>query len=665
MKNIFSSLRAGLWGLAVAYAALGSEAAFAATINVPGDYSTIQAAINNAAPFDTIQVAAGTYPEQITINIPLKVRGAQADQNPVEGGRVGGESIISSQYAVTITSSDVEFNGFEVANFRYGVNVPGAAFIAPDYTVQNITVSFNWIHANDAWVGFNAEPGLLKNLLITRNFIDVNNVSAGGDAYALAAIGLSGSTANPTFENLEISYNRIRNLTADGWYGLFDGSDPSAYLINTAKITWNLFQNVSTGANMNIGNISNGELSNNVFESCGGSIGIDTGLVSGNTGRSGGRIGLWGTDFGFTRPSTNVTVSNNDFKDEVSGRGLTIGTGALAATIPVHINAFRVSAVVGDLIRNLGIGTLDATNNWWGSAAGPSGNPGTLTGSITTSPWMTSYFDDPNKMVPPPFWPLSSTETQFPGFWPVPPETTTITYTGPLLDTDGDGTTLLSASLASGEQSCIENQTVNFYVDNVLVAAIPTDTNGDASYLASLPSNNVYEIRVEFPGAGICQSSSDTEELTVAKSGYTAYGGGWYIPTGEADRANFGISALRKYNKKTQTYSTTGELLWKFDTSSRLKSRSITQIGYVTKTGYAKCAAIGGVGALTSWDVGTMSWVNPKTVNFVATVCDGGSGRKGGKKYDKPDAFGLSIAGVSIPGESGIVRLSGGSIKVN
>jgi hypothetical protein len=665
MRDAFSLFKLRLWGVALACVAFSSGDALAATINVPADYPTIQGAIDHAAPNDTIQVAAGTYAEQITINIPLKVRGAQADQNPVAGGRVGGESTISSQYAVSITSSDVEFNGFEVANFRYGVNVPGSAFVAPDYTLQNITVSYNWIHADDAWVGFNAEPGLLKNLLITHNFIDVNNVSPGGDAYALAAIGFSGSTATPTYENVEISYNRIRNLTADGWYGLFDGSDPSVYLINTCKITWNLFQNVADGANMNIGNISNGELSNNIFENCGGSIGIDTGTATGNTGRNGGRFSFWGTDYGFTRPSTNVTVSNNDFKDEVSGRGLTLGAGAIATTIPVHTNAFRISAVVGDLIRNLGVGTLDATNNWWGSAAGPTGNPGTLNGDITTDPWMTEYFDDPAKMVPPPFWPLSTTETQYPGFWPVPPETTTITYTGPLLDTDGDGTTLLSASLASGVQSCIESQTVTFYVDNVLVGTGTTDSNGNASYLATLANNNVYEIKVEFAGAGFCQPSSYTDEVTVALSGYTAYGGGWYIPTDQAEKANFGISALRKLNKKTQAYVVSGELLWKFDKAYRLKSTKVTQIGYVTKTGYTKCAAVGGTAELTAWDVATSTWLNPQTVTFVATGCDGGQGRKGGKTYDKPDAFGLSIANMTIPGESEIVRLSGGSIKVN
>jgi hypothetical protein len=50
-----------------------------ATINVPGDYATIQLAVNNANPGDTIAVAPGTYTETVTIpagsNLTLKGAG--------------------------------------------------------------------------------------------------------------------------------------------------------------------------------------------------------------------------------------------------------------------------------------------------------------------------------------------------------------------------------------------------------------------------------------------------------------------------------------------------------------------------------------------------------------------------------------------------------------
>ena len=78
----------------------------------------------------------------------------------------------------------------------------------------------------------------------------------------------------------------------------------------------------TVGANLNIGNILNGQFTNNLVEDIGGSIGIDTGSISGNTFRNGAYLALWGNEYGFTRPSRNLTVSNNDFTDEVDGRGL-------------------------------------------------------------------------------------------------------------------------------------------------------------------------------------------------------------------------------------------------------------------------------------------------------------------------------------------------------
>lgn len=54
------------------------KAAHAAVINVPDDYSNIQAAINAAAEGDTILIEADTYEENLTVNKSLTLKGAQA-----------------------------------------------------------------------------------------------------------------------------------------------------------------------------------------------------------------------------------------------------------------------------------------------------------------------------------------------------------------------------------------------------------------------------------------------------------------------------------------------------------------------------------------------------------------------------------------------------------
>jgi parallel beta-helix repeat protein len=60
--------------------------AVAATIDVPGSHATIQAAVDAAAPGDTIRVASGTYPESVRITAlkaGLTLEGADAASPPV------------------------------------------------------------------------------------------------------------------------------------------------------------------------------------------------------------------------------------------------------------------------------------------------------------------------------------------------------------------------------------------------------------------------------------------------------------------------------------------------------------------------------------------------------------------------------------------------------
>lgn len=103
--------------LALAFALLVHPSAWAATINVPADEPTIQDAVDAALPGDTIQVAAGTYAEDITIDKPLTLLGPNA--GTAGSGSRAAEAVIvpatdDAVYGViiSVSSSDVTIDGF-------------------------------------------------------------------------------------------------------------------------------------------------------------------------------------------------------------------------------------------------------------------------------------------------------------------------------------------------------------------------------------------------------------------------------------------------------------------------------------------------------------------------------------------------------------------------
>ncbi len=118
-----------------------STAAFATTINVSAGQS-IQDAINAAASGDTINIAAGTYTENVMANKPVTLAGAGASTTTISAA--GGT-------AVTITANNVTVDGFTITNptGKHGIYAADHS----NLTITNNTVTD--IGSSDATSGSN------------------------------------------------------------------------------------------------------------------------------------------------------------------------------------------------------------------------------------------------------------------------------------------------------------------------------------------------------------------------------------------------------------------------------------------------------------------------------------------------------------------------------
>ena len=327
---------------------------------------TVQDAVNAATAGGTIHVAAGTYPQDVTVSKALTLDGAQAGVDART--RSGSESTVKS---ISVSAGNVAVDGFSFNGTGSQVAVSSTSSILSGVSVRNNV--FSGYHS----VGLPTSNA--GNIAISQNVF--KNATTSSEAMQIKASttagGCNGSTVqNNTFNaatnnggsdvNFSCTGSHSSNVTVTG--------NSSTGLSGSSSFT--AFSGVDTGISV----------TNNVATSDGSSVFFfgnvsGTASITGNTLTStgGSAVSIHGGDVGTSDvPNTGAfTISNNVLSG--AGSGVAIAAGTLTGSAALHGNDLSGSATG---VTNHSAITVNATGNWWGSNVGP----GSVSG-VTTSSW--------------------------------------------------------------------------------------------------------------------------------------------------------------------------------------------------------------------------------------------------------------------------------------
>jgi hypothetical protein len=411
-----AALIAGLCQSAMAAALYVSPA------GAPGHYATISAAVKAAAAGDTIYVAPGVYNEGVVIGTSLSLVGSGRGRSIINAankpngiyidGRDNNPPGLSGVVVTGFTIQNAQFEGILVTNASFvtlwdnevsyndqALNVSNPSAIAcpgiPDFEtgedfdcgegihligVDHSVVANNTSQNNSGGILLSDETGATHHNLITKNLARNNPFDCGITLASHPPAPGTGSEPFGIFENTIAHNDSTRNgyqiPGAGAGVGLFApgaGNKVYANVVIDNDLKDNGLPGVAFHAhvadptvNLNDNVIADNRISGN---------GADTedAATPGPTG-----INVFGLV-----PITGTVISGNLIYHEQDD----IVTNT-PAQVDAHLNDL-VGARVG--LANIGPGTVDATENWWGSPGGPGVRGATaVSGSgVNSTPWLT------------------------------------------------------------------------------------------------------------------------------------------------------------------------------------------------------------------------------------------------------------------------------------
>jgi hypothetical protein len=470
----------------------------------PGNYTTIQDAVDDAIDGDTIIVYSGIYYEdQVIVDKAILIQGAGWETTIIDGG----DALLTETGLLRIIADgDVLLQGFTIRNAGgpsgYGsgdnkLNIGVAVFSsAPDvtYTITSNRIIGTQNPNDDYDWGFYAISGGQENIIFSYNIV--------------TETGCNNIVVEKTTGSTDLCFNV---LDAGCW-----GIDPVYYMTygGTDIITTQMVRNntIDVGTGINPGGATNNKVTGIGFSSaylgCTGTL--DSGkytdiIITGNSimnvkeWRRGIALDNFAWDDGSAGEILNAHILNNVISgvsdnptsfgirlsglvsntniqgNEITGCDMSFwgrtgyygGSTAYPGATNVHFNCFLGNSE-GFVWEGPTI--LNAENNWWGDPSGPHhpDNPDGLgdnvSGSVDFSPWL--YYYGPETSLP-----EVSITSPTKGYVTINIFGGLFTWKFKFFSTFAIGKIKVSVN-ASDPQSGIDR--VEFYIDDVLKATVTT-----------------------------------------------------------------------------------------------------------------------------------------------------------------------------------------------
>jgi thermitase len=182
-------------------------------LKVPGNYTTIQSAVDAAIPLDTIQVSSGTYHEHVVVNKPqLSIIGQNRNTTIIDGSRTdAGVSIFKDHVTVSgFTIQNGDPYGFNMLLFSNWNSITGNKVVDGEEGIYLYYCSDNIIKSNILTRNYDCAILLVG---ASRNSISQNTMTLNA-GFGVAV--LWGGSGNKIYKNI-ITFNDW-----DGIIGIFD-----------------------------------------------------------------------------------------------------------------------------------------------------------------------------------------------------------------------------------------------------------------------------------------------------------------------------------------------------------------------------------------------------------------------------------------------------------